>query len=233
MLDEGNVPISCSSSHLVLHSQKLIVTFTNQKTLEGQRFYQSKDFGADHKFVSTVSGLCAEEPRCCSDSLRRTVGSRRFVFPGTAKVLFLPHIMILCAEIASTVTDVSHMLWLSFSPHSRDYRVLSRGPNRHSELFRSANLQRVARNIGVREQIALTVEWLRSFWYARVQCRVCESQCEGERRLRTFHDSRLHRQPAPVRQYPPAVQWHHKLIPCYCTTAVGCRHIHCLFRQQL
>ena len=37
--------------------------------------------------------------------------------------------------------------------------------------------------------------------------RVCESQCEGECRLRALHVYRLHRQPTPVRQCPPAVRW--------------------------
>ena len=60
------------------------------------------------------------------------------------------------------------MLLLSFSPHSREYRVLPLCPNRHYEHFLSAILRRVARNIGVLEQIASTVEWLRSFWNARV-----------------------------------------------------------------
>ena len=33
-----------------------------------------------------------------------------------------------------------------------------------------------------------------------------------ERRLRTLHDSRLHRQQTPVRQCPPEVQWLVKLL---------------------
>ena len=41
----------------------------------------------------------------------------------------------------------------------------------------------------------------------RFSYRVCESQCEGECRLRALHVSQLHRQPTPVRQYLPAVRW--------------------------
>ena len=40
-----------------------------------------------------------------------------------------------------------------------------------------------------------------------VSYRVCESQCEGGCRLRALHVYRLHRQPTPVRQCPPAVRW--------------------------
>ena len=77
----------------------------------------------------------------------------------TRSVLLLPLIMdSLCWNCGATMTDVSQMLWLSFSPHSRECNVLSRCPIRHSEHFRSANPLRVARNIGGLEQITLTLE---------------------------------------------------------------------------
>ena len=52
-----------------------------------------------------------------------------------------------------------------------------------------------------------TVEWLRSLLECWCWYRVCESQCEGERHLRALLVHQLHRQPTPVRQYPPAVHW--------------------------
>ena len=65
-------------------------------------------------------------------------------FLALRSVLLLPLIMaFLIWNFDATVTDVSQMLWLSFSPHSRESSVL---PHRHSEHFRNADLQRVARS---------------------------------------------------------------------------------------
>ena len=64
---KGHVPKSCSSSQLVLRSQML-------SSLSPIRRRRRSNAG-DRSFSSTVAGPCAGESRCCSDSLRRTVGS--------------------------------------------------------------------------------------------------------------------------------------------------------------
>ena len=64
---KGHVPNSCSSSQLVLRSQML-------SSLSPIRRRWRSNAG-DRSFASTVAGPCAGESRCCSDSLRRTVGS--------------------------------------------------------------------------------------------------------------------------------------------------------------
>ena len=45
------------------------------------------------------------------------------------------------------------------------------------------------------------------FLVSPLSYRLCESQCEGGCRLRALHVYRLHHQPTPVRQCPPAVRW--------------------------
>ena len=64
---KGHISNSSFSSQLVLRSQML------SSLLPNRRRWRSN--AGDRSFASTVAGPCAGKSRCCSDSLRRTVGS--------------------------------------------------------------------------------------------------------------------------------------------------------------
>ena len=166
MLDEGSRPQFVFFVAAGAALSDVIVTFTNQETLEVQRrrpFFCQHSRGTMCWGITLLFGQLATNSGLLIFALdaRNVTSSTRVLghvvsinmgiqfvglcFLALRSVLLLPLIMASLSWIFdATVTDVSHMLWLSFSPHSRECSVLPHCPNRHSEHIRSADPRRTA-----------------------------------------------------------------------------------------